>query len=139
MTFTIEQLTELLRSKLAAANAGSSRVDIFVGEATPTLDSDKLAHPYIVLYPSPGLERRTEEDLQASPGVLDWQCQATCAGGDYQRALRALDRLQSVVLGQSLAPETGFIRKEGNLGPIRKDLSVTPNRWYVPVDLVMEA
>lgn len=135
---SIDSLTNALKTLLEAPNAGGTVVHVFVGEASdvPT-DGDGAAHAYIVLTPTPGLEDTTEEDLQSSPGVLEWTCQATCAGGDYTRALRALERVQSAAVGKQLTSSSGFIRKSGNLGGLRKDLTISPNRWYAPIDLVV--
>lgn len=136
---TVLENLEALKALLEAPNSGPTRVDIFVGEPTAVMDGDGKAHAYIALYPGPGQEDRTEEDLQASPGVSSWQCQATCAGGDVTRALRAVARLQQTVVGVRLHPDSGVIRKNGDLGAVRKDLTVAPNRWFVPIDLVVEA
>lgn len=136
---TVAEAVEAAKDILVAANSGADhRVDVFISNPKPVLDSDKAAHAYIVLHPSPGEGNRLEEPLTASPGNRVWRCQATCAGGDPERALIAIERLQSGLVGQQLTDTSGFVREEGNLGPIRPDITVTPNRWFAPVDLVVE-
>ena len=128
-----------LETALKDANTGApNQVDIFVGEAGARMDSDGKAHAYIVLYPYTALADRAEEDLQASSSLRLQRFQATCAGGDVRRALIAVERLQDTVVGKVLAPGTGVVREDGDLGPLRKDLTVSPNRWYAPIDLVVE-
>lgn len=136
---TVAEAVGAARDILVAANSGADhRVDIFISIPKPVLDSDKAAHAYIVLHPSPGESNRLEEPLTASPGARLWRCQATCAGGDPDRALIALQRLQEALVGVQLTDTSGFVREEGDLGPIRPDITVTPNRWYAPVDLAVE-
>lgn len=130
---------DALRAMLVAENvAGGPRVDVFIVEALPIRDADGRAHPFIVLHPSPGSVDRTEEPLTAAPGQRIWRCQATCAGGSPARALRALERLQRTVAGRQLTPDSGFIREEGDLGPMQEDVTVSPSRFMAFVDLVVE-
>lgn len=137
MTLTVTEATTLLEQLLTADNTvGKPRIDVFVGEANAVMDSDGRAHPYIVIYPHPGLPDRDEEALDASPGQPLWRPQLTCAGGDTIRALRALERANSVT-GKRLTDTSGVIRKiaGGYLGP---DRDVTPPRTSMFLDLEVE-
>jgi hypothetical protein len=135
---TVTENVNALKALLEAPNTAESTVHVFIGTPTPPMDSDAKAHAYIALWPGVGNEDATAEDLQASPGVSTWTCQATCAGGDATRALRAVERLQATAIGKQLHPDSGFIRKVGDLGALRTDTSVTPNRQYAPIDLACE-
>jgi hypothetical protein len=132
---TVTENVNALKALLEAPNTPAATVEVFIGTPTPTVDGDGKVHAYIALWPGAPVEDATAEDLQASPGVSNWTCQCTCAGGDVTRALRAVDRLQATAVGKQLHADSGFIRKVGDLGAVRTDTSVTPNRQYVPIDL----
>jgi hypothetical protein len=124
---------------LTAANTASTvKVDLFTGEVTARTDGDGGVHPYLALFPGAGVRALTEADLTGGPGQRDWRFQVTAAGGDIPRCIRAVQRAQDVLVGQRLDDTTGLIREDGDGGPIRKDTTVAPARWYVPLLFVVE-
>lgn len=137
---TVQEATDALQAMLLAPNGSSStQVQVFVSEAVkPVVDADGGVHAHIILHPSAGAADRTDESLQGTPGQRVWRCQATCVGGDTTRALRAVQRVQTAAVGQQLTATSGFLREAGDLGNVQPDRTVSPPRWFLPIDLYVE-
>lgn len=134
----VEALDDV-ESMLDAANAASSvKVDVFVGEPTPRYDSDGGAHAYSAIFPGAGPRALMDSDLTGQPGPREFRFQIYCGGGDMARALRAAARAQDVLVGKRLDNTTGLIREDGDGGPVRKDDTVRPARWFLPLLMVVE-
>lgn len=135
-------LSAAVLGKLQAGNTASSKLLIFHGTIGDTdwqgnpvtlVDADTRAHPYAVLYPSPGTPDRMPNANVAD--ALLWSCQITCAGGDVDRALRAVDRVRDRLDGVRLTIaglQVGVLREPefATAGPLREDRDVQPSRWY---------
>lgn len=127
-----------VQALLEAANAGVAKVHVFLGEPSPVTDGDGLAHPYTAIFPSPGQRDLADATLDGTPGARAWRFQIKCAGGDVPRALRALQRAQNVLVGVRLDDTTGLIREDGDGGPIRKDDTISPHRWFTDLLLTVD-
>lgn len=134
----VEALDDI-ESMLDAANMSSTvKVDVFVGEPTPRYDGDGGAHPYLAIFPGAGPRDLIEKDIAGTPGEIQFRFQITAAGGDVARAMRAITRAQSVLVGKRLDSTTGLIREDGDGGPVRKDDTVHPARWFTPLLMVVD-
>ena len=139
MSLSIAAATDRITQLLTDANtASSTKVDVFVGEPAPKTDGDGKAHPYHAIFPSPGLRDARDARLDGAHGARLWRVQIKCAGGDVARALRALERAQNVLVGACLDDTTGLIREDGDGGPVRKDDTVSPARWFTDLLLAVE-
>ena len=131
---TPEALLTLVRNRLDA----HPHVDVFVGEPTARMDSDGRAHPYVAIWPSPGRTDTAQEALCGLPGPRDWTCQVTAAGGDLPRAMRAAAAVHAQLTGWQPATDTGLMRETVDPGPYLHDTSVTPARWFTPLQYATE-
>lgn len=122
-----------LRDATAALLRAVPNLDVHVGEADQVrLDPDGRAHPYAVLWASPGA--RHADALAGRVDRLVWSFQVTAAGGDDTRALWAVGRVLGALSGVRLFPEMGVLAPEPfDPGTVRVDRDVTPHRSYVPL------
>jgi hypothetical protein len=135
-------LSAAVLARLQAGNTASSKLLVFHGQVGATdwqgtavtlADGDGRAHPYAVVYPSPGMADRMPL-ANVADGLL-WSAQITCAGGDVDRALRAVDRVRDRLDGIRLTVagvQVGVMREPefATAGPVREDRDVQPSRWY---------
>lgn len=133
MTTTIEQATAAVLTLLQATTG----LDVFDGEVKARMDSDGKAHPYAVLWASPGRDDPAETRETGTGRALVWTFQVTAAGGDVARCRRATQRTLDALLGKRLFPAGGRIALDFDPGPERQDRSVTPARWFVPLPFVV--
>ena len=108
----------------------------FIGEPIATHDSDGRAHPYAALYPSPGWQHGIHLAREIDQALLAFQ--VTAAGGDVDRALRAIDRVRAALTGW--APDVpglccGPLGEPDSYdpGPLTHDADETPSRWSSPL------
>lgn len=103
----------------------------------PPLDDDGTVHAYAVLYESPG--RRTGSRLGSLRDRLEWSFQVTCAAGDVERCLWAIDKVTRTLTGQQLEVpgRTGkprIVEDETNWTRyVTEEPDVTPSRFFVPL------
>lgn len=135
---TPAEATTRVEAMLEAANSGIAKVTVFVGEPSPVTDADGLAHPYTAIFPGSGVRDSADRAVAGQDGARSWRVQIKCAGGDVPRALRALVRAQNVLVGERLDDTTGLIREDGDGGPIRKDDTVKPARWFTDLLLTVD-
>lgn len=132
----IDKLSAAVVTRLGAGNGAGDRLDVFDGEVKAVMDSDSRAHPYAAFYTAPG--NLTGSTLCETPDELLWSFQVTAAGGDPARGRRAIARVRRQLTGHLLLVEgepAGLIRETPgyDAGPMRKDESVTPARWFSPL------
>lgn len=132
----IDLLSTAVLARLGAANTSSSRLDVFDGEVKAVMDSDQRAHPYAAFYPSAG--NLAGSTLCETSDELLWSFQVTAAGGDPERARRAIARTRGQLTGHLLMVDgqaAGLIRETPGYdpGPARKDETVAPARWFTPL------
>lgn len=123
-----------LRDAAAARLWAVPNLDVHVGEVKAArLDPDGRAHPYAVLWASPGTRHADSLAGRVDRGV--WSVQVTCAGGDDTRALWAVSRVLTALSGVRLFPGMGLLNPDDTYQPgtVREDTDVTPSRWYVPL------
>lgn len=137
MSTTIETAAATVLDLLRAGNTATSRLDVFDGEVKAVMDGDGRAHPYAVLWASPGRHDPLEERLTGTGGDHVWTFQVTAAGGDVARCRRAVTRTLTALLGKRLVPDGGRVRLDFDPGPEREDRDVTPSRWFVPLSFVV--
>lgn len=129
MSATIEQAAAAVIALLEAV----PHLDVFDGDVDAQMDGDGRAHPYAVLWASPGRDDPAEERESGPAEALVWTFQITAAGGDVARCRRATARVLRALLGKRLMPEGGFMRLDFDPGPEREDRDVAPSRWFVPL------
>lgn len=129
MTTSIEDAAAAVIALLETA----PHLDVFDGEVAARMDSDGRAHPYAVLWVSPGRDNPDEERETGTGRAQAWTFQVTAAGGDVARCRRATQRVLDVLLGVRLFPDGGIIRLDFDPGPEREDRDVKPSRWFVPL------
>lgn len=114
-------------------------VDAAGKPVTAPADPDGRVHAYAVYYPSPGFAHA----LLACGGTdsLDFSFQITCAGGDRTRALWCVQQVRNALTGATVTVggQALQIREDGNPGPLRRDDSVSPSRFYVPLIFAINA
>lgn len=108
-------------------------LDVFDGEPDARMDSDGRAHPYAALYVSPGQRDPSEATVSAGSDLLTWTFQVTAAGGDVERARRAVTRVLAALEGKRIEGNGGAIGLAGDPGPIRTDQTMSPYRSYSPM------
>lgn len=103
-----------------------------VGEVP--LGSDKTVVAYAVGYYGGGEPRTTR--LGGRPRNLAWSGQITCAGGDDVKALWAVDQVRAALTGVRVTngARTGLLRELGDPGLVKEDRSISPYRYYLPLD-----
>lgn len=82
-----------------------------VVEPKPPTDSNGVTKAYAVFHPFPGDD--TPNDLRITPGQLMWQFQVSCAGGNHDYVLGAVDVVRDIFIGKSLTVagvKVGLIR-----------------------------
>lgn len=128
--FDLGLLVAAVRDRITAI---SPTVDAFAGEPDARMDSDRRAHAYAAVYASPGNQHHL--DLGQAADVLTWQFQVTCAGGDSQRALRAVRAVRAALTDwRPVLPgySCGVVREEPSFipPPLAPDGPGTqPPRW----------
>lgn len=124
---TADEVHELLE--------GISNLLVFRGKvgAVP-VGSDGTVVAYAVGYYGGGAPRVTR--LGGRPRNLAWSGQITCAGGDDVKALWAVDQVRGALTGVRVTngTRTGCLYEIGDPGPIREDRSISPYRYYLPLD-----
>lgn len=98
------------------------------------LGKDKTVDAYVVAYYSGGHPFTTR--LGAKPRHVAWSAQLTCAGGNDVKALWVVDQVRAALTGVrvTLDARSGLLHELGDPGPIREDRSITPYRYYLPLD-----
>lgn len=132
----LDKLSAAVLARLAAGNTPGNRLDVFDGEVVAVMDSDKRAHPYAAFYAAPG--NLTGSTLCETPDELLWSFQVTAAGGDPARARSAIARVRRQLTGHLLLVDgnvAGMVRETPGFdaGPVRKDETVAPARWFSPL------
>lgn len=132
----VEKLSTAVVARLSAGNSAGDRLDVFDGEVKAVMDSDAKAHPYAAFYASPG--NLSGSTLCETPNELLWSFQVTAAAGDPARARRAIARVRRQITGHLLLVDgdpVGLIRETPGYdpGPLRKDDTVAPARWFSPL------
>jgi hypothetical protein len=112
-------------------------LDVFDGDVKARMDSDGGAHPYAVLWASPGRDNPAEERESGGGRAQAWTFQVTAAGGDVARCRRATQRVLDALLNVRLFPDGGIIRLQLDPGPEREDRDVSPSRWFVPLSFIV--
>lgn len=112
------------------------RPNAFLGEPQANRDRDGAARPYAALYPSPGWQHGVSLSGPSDQARLTFQ--VTAAGGDTDRALRAIDRTRAALLDWvpgAPGVECGRLTEPDDYdpGPLRVDRDVTPYRWWAPL------
>lgn len=110
-----------------------ANLNVYDGEPTAAMDSDGKAHPYAALYVSPGWRDPFNDTAEDASDLTSWTFQVTAAGGDIERARRAITRVIGVLDGYRLAPEHDPIRLDGEPAFISVDRDVKPPRYYAPL------
>lgn len=98
------------------------------------LGDDGTAAAYAVAYYGAGVPRI--QRLGGRPRNLAWSAQITCAGGDDVKALWVVDQVRAALTATRVTNGTrsGLLYELGDPGPIREDRSITPYRYYLPLD-----
>lgn len=132
------QAYDVIEEMLNAANVpGQPTVHVFLGEPDPVMDSDNKAHAYVAIWPGPGSLDVADTDLEGNRGSRLLTFQITAAGGDIPRAMRAVLRVQRALIGWRLDSTTGVVFENGDAGPLQKDTTVSPTRWFAPLLLAV--
>lgn len=102
----------------------------------PPVDPSNVVTSYVVLHPGPG--DATPNGMDAAPGQLLWGFQITCAGGDHDYVLGAVDAVRGLIDGRTLEVAGVTVgRMRPPLGfqppPPKPDLDVQPPRLTVPL------
>jgi len=131
-------ITDAVLVKLRTLS-GVTVYDAEVPDDPPTISvSDLRVKPYVVLYPL-GSQRGVEPSVSGDDGDIRYGCQVTCVGGHRKDAEFLADRVDAllyhwtpavdgVVFGR-FEPPAGY-----DAGSVRPDLSVSPPRFYIPLD-----
>lgn len=98
------------------------------------MGDDGTVDAYATAYYGAGAPRTTR--LGGRPRNLDWGFQVTCAGGDDVKALWCVDEVRAALTGKRVTngTRTGLLYEIGDPGPIREDRSISPSRYYLPLD-----
>lgn len=98
------------------------------------LGKDGTVDAYVVAYYSGGHGFRPR--LGGKPRHLGWSAQITCAGGNDVKVLWAVDQVRAALTGKRVIDggRSGLLHELGDPGPIRIDRSITPVRYYLPLD-----
>lgn len=109
---------------------------VFDGEVAPEpdKDADQRVHPYAVLYSDPGKAWAT--GLCGTSDALAWTFAVICVGGDQNRALWAVDKVRAALVDVELTVagrSVHRVRQELETAPVRRDDSIRPARFYVPL------
>lgn len=114
---------------------GIANLLVFRGAAGQIpLGKDKTVDSYAVAYYGGGHPFVTR--LGGRPRNVEWSAQITCAGGNDVKALWAIDQVRAALTGKriTVGARTGLLRELGDPGPIREDRSISPYRYYSPLD-----
>lgn len=130
------QAPEQAHAQVWARLDGIGGINAYDGEVptTPPKDPDGRVHAYVVLWMGAGAWRGTT--LGDKPGQLCGTGQVTCVGGDVQRALWCVGKVREGLPGLVTIDGRQYrIRlRQDDPGPVRVDLDVTPNRFYLPLE-----
>lgn len=104
-------------------------------DPAPPLDDAGVLLGYAVFHPWPGND--APNNLAGRPGQLLWGFQVTCAGGDTDYAMWAVDTVRGLLTGKTLTvagTKVGLMRPPlGYQPPTRTELTVAPPRVEVPL------
>lgn len=108
-------------------------VNLYRGNVTATvpLDGDGSVHAYAVLYAGAGAIPAARR-VGGRPRNLGWSFQVSCVGGDDTRLLWCVDQIRGRLTGQKVGG--AVVREVGDPGPLREDTSITPYRYFLPLD-----
>jgi hypothetical protein len=138
--------TTALHAQALAALAAQTNLQVFDGapdDGRPSLgygapardvvmDGDGRAHMYAALYVGPGARNLEDERAAGIGGTRVVSFQVTAAGGDPNRANRAVDKVLAALEGKRV-PGGGLIRADADPGPPRLDREPNPGRYFVPL------
>jgi hypothetical protein len=132
-------LTDLAATRLATlANVVVYRGEIINADGStnvPTISGDPLGRvvPHIVMYPSPG-RPRVDDQLAGFPSNLDWTLQLTMVAGYLTDCLNLIARVNVIMAGWIPVLSGGTTGRfmTDDPGPVRRDDTVNPSRFYVP-------
>lgn len=121
------------------SNVNVYRGDFVDADGTPVdppADDDGHVYAYAIFYFNGG--RAFSRRVAGSRGTLGWGFQITCAGGDDERALAAVNVIRNAFTGTLLTFEDGIkprrlVEDEADPGPLRRDDTVRPSRMYLPL------
>jgi hypothetical protein len=102
--------------------------------ASPPNDPDSRTHAHAIFYPSPG--RVPFERLGGGMLNVNWGFQVTCVGGDENRCMWAVDKVRAALLCKRITldgAQSGQVYEDADAGPVRRDDSVQPPRYFVPL------
>lgn len=133
MTVALDVLIEAVKAMLEQGNTTSNRLDVFDGAPKAVMDPDGRAHPYATVHTQPG--NLHAETVCDTPDFLDLPLPITCAGGDPERARRAVTRVRDRLTGKPLmvaGVQVGVLVEDefAQPAPIREDRDVSPSRWF---------
>lgn len=126
----------LHRNAILTVLQGIEHLTVFDGivATQPTLDPDGKVHPYAVLWAAAAFEERTS--LAVTGTLLDLSFQVTCAGGDVNRCLWAVDQVRAALVGVRLTV-TGWnpalISQPPGVPTVLLDEQPHPPRHYTPL------
>lgn len=111
-------------------------VNLYRGNVTSSvpLDADGSVHAYAVLYAGAGAPPAARR-VGGRPRNLAWSFQVSVVGGDDTRLLWCLDTIRGRLTGKRVGG--GVLREQGDPGPLREDTSVTPYRYWLPLDYAL--
>lgn len=114
----------------------SNNFKVYDGEVIPDpkVDKDQRVHPYAVLYSDPGHPHAT--GLCGISDAFEWTFAVICVGGDQNRALWAVDKVRSALVDAELTVSGRSlhrVREEIRSSTVRRDDSIRPARFYVPL------
>lgn len=123
----------LLLGGTAGEGFTAGPVNLYRGNVTSTVpvDGDGSVHAYAVLYASGGTIPPARR-VGGRPRNLGWSFQVSVVGGDDTRLLWCLDTIRGRLTGKRLGG--GVLREVGDPGPLRQDTSITPYRYWLPLD-----
>lgn len=115
-----------------APGDGTDSLGYRPGEPDVAIDGDGRAHMYAALYVSPGGRNLEDERMSATGSTTVATFQVTAAGGDANRCLLAVQKVNAALEGRRVTGG-GIIRVDADPGTPRIDREPTPSRHYVPL------
>lgn len=134
------------RLRLIAAVVAQN-ASIYVGEVPgqpPVIPGQSRVKPYAVLFSGDGTPIDEAPLTADTTGTLSWSFQVTVAAGYHDDALGLLDAVHGqldgwvpTLTGYGFAP---MAQPPGyDAGPMRRDTTVEPPRFYLPAQFVLTA
>lgn len=139
---TVRQLREIVLTALASQNglqvfdgepdSGLKSLGYGAGNRTDVIiDPDGRAHMHAALYL--GIGRPDDERACGGHGAVNDTFQVTAVGGDSDRCLRAIEKVQAALEGLHVTGSGRISQDDFDPGPMPVDPEPPPSRTYLPM------